>query len=202
MGAQWFQDSVIARNAKEGYNILCEEAIREYGEDGYNGTISTTNRVVMVKSYPIFLEKNINEVNSILKKYETNGEKWTAYCIDLGVISYNRISYKKISKQVNVKYKLGYVLKKRGEYFNDWIEIAFGSTKKELEKYIQREIKNDSNVELIITKEYKNISGNNIATNISITKEKLKNNKYPKKTKNTICIEEIHKYLFFGLASC
>jgi hypothetical protein len=44
MGACQFKSRYSGKTAEEAYNRACEEAEQEYGhQDGYNGTISTTN---------------------------------------------------------------------------------------------------------------------------------------------------------------
>ena len=43
MGACTFRNSATARNMQDAYTNLVDAAISEYGNDGYNGTISTTD---------------------------------------------------------------------------------------------------------------------------------------------------------------
>jgi hypothetical protein len=46
MGASWFQQVGYGKTLNDAYNSACEEAEVEYGhQEGYNGTISTTNGV-------------------------------------------------------------------------------------------------------------------------------------------------------------
>ena len=54
MGAHNEQDFAIGRfkTAREAYNELVEDAERKYGDNGYNGTISTSNGIKMVTDYP------------------------------------------------------------------------------------------------------------------------------------------------------
>lgn len=48
MGSTTFYHKRTAPSMKEAYNQLVEDAIEEYGNDAYNGTISTTNGFVDV----------------------------------------------------------------------------------------------------------------------------------------------------------
>jgi hypothetical protein len=43
MGASWFQISKSGTSAREAYNEAVRDAEEEYGNDSYNGTISTTH---------------------------------------------------------------------------------------------------------------------------------------------------------------
>tara|TARA_R100000353_G_scaffold164005_1_gene124634 strand:- start:227 stop:568 length:342 start_codon:yes stop_codon:yes gene_type:complete len=54
MGAHCQQDFAIGRfkTAGEAYNKLVEEAERRHGDDGYNGTISTSDGIKMITEHP------------------------------------------------------------------------------------------------------------------------------------------------------
>ena len=45
MGASWFQTSQRGASLNEAYRTAQEDAEREHGYDGYNGTISTTHTI-------------------------------------------------------------------------------------------------------------------------------------------------------------
>lgn len=51
MGAINFIFTALGTNPCQVYDEACEKAIREYGEDSYNGTISTTNSLVRAKEF-------------------------------------------------------------------------------------------------------------------------------------------------------
>ena len=71
MGACSFRDSARGRNMSEAYKNACHEAVSEYGNDSYNGTISTTSGVTDLTnefkrsklSINEFIEKNIDRAN-------------------------------------------------------------------------------------------------------------------------------------------
>ena len=48
MGAHDFQDLAFGKNAAEAYRAAIDAALHEFGHNGYNGTISTTNGVVEI----------------------------------------------------------------------------------------------------------------------------------------------------------
>jgi hypothetical protein len=62
MGSTTFYHKRTAPNMKEAYNQLVEDAIDEYGNDAYNGTISTTNGFV-----------------DVTKKFKDSGKKLSAF---------------------------------------------------------------------------------------------------------------------------
>jgi hypothetical protein len=62
MGSTTFYHKRTAPSMKEAYNQLVEDAIDEYGNDAYNGTISTTNGFV-----------------DVTKKFKDSGKKLSAF---------------------------------------------------------------------------------------------------------------------------
>jgi hypothetical protein len=62
MGSTTFYHKKTASSMKEAYNQLVEDAIDEYGNDAYNGTISTTNGFV-----------------DVTKKFKDSGKKLSAF---------------------------------------------------------------------------------------------------------------------------
>lgn len=62
MGSTTFYHKRTAPSMKEAYNELVEDAIDEYGNDPYNGTISTTNGFV-----------------DVTKKFKDSGKKLSAF---------------------------------------------------------------------------------------------------------------------------
>lgn len=62
MGSTTFYHKRTAPSMKEAYNELVEDAIDEYGNDPYNGTISTTNDFV-----------------DVTKKFKDSGKKLSAF---------------------------------------------------------------------------------------------------------------------------
>jgi len=61
MGSTTFYNRTVAPNMKEAYNQLVEDAIDEYGNDAYNGTISTTNGFVDVTEKFKNSKKKLND---------------------------------------------------------------------------------------------------------------------------------------------
>jgi hypothetical protein len=78
MGACRFSKFYIGKKSpQEAFDELCNEAISEYGNNPYNGTISTTDLVKVVElptrvSPQKFLENNAENV-----------DKWCCWCVEL-----------------------------------------------------------------------------------------------------------------------
>jgi len=62
MGSTTFYERKIAASMKDAYNNAIEDATDEYGNDPYNGTISTTNGFV-----------------DVTKKFKESGKKLSAF---------------------------------------------------------------------------------------------------------------------------
>ena len=90
MGAQAFIIKKQAFSVLEAYTNAVEDAIEEYGNDGYNGTISTTHGVVDITDQ--FRKSNFNLMKFINEKLET-AEKRSCYAIlkEKGRINENKI---------------------------------------------------------------------------------------------------------------
>ena len=73
MGASNFRQSGRGMTISEAYNDEVSEAREEYGNDSYNGTISTTRGV---KDYTRKFKNSKLSLNEFINKYEDDGEKW------------------------------------------------------------------------------------------------------------------------------
>lgn len=83
MGAINFSNSVKAKNAVEGYDILVDEALYEHGHNPYNGTISTCDMGRCTLSFKKFKEENYDKAYEHIEKNDW-GSKWVADYIDMG----------------------------------------------------------------------------------------------------------------------
>ena len=99
MGAHCQQDFVIGRfkDAGEAYNKLVEEAHYEYGHDGYNGTITTSDGFKIVTKHPRY---NTNKFWKFVND-TMDGTKWSKWnCIEL-----KGATLKKAKEEANLKGK-------------------------------------------------------------------------------------------------
>lgn len=72
MGATNFHDSIDGcDNANDAYRALVDEAIYEYGNNIYNGTISTTN------GFEYLGEIDKNNLHQFIEEHTDNYHKWS-----------------------------------------------------------------------------------------------------------------------------
>lgn len=194
MGAQAFTHEVVAKNAKEAFLALVEDADQEYGTRSYNGSINTCQMGSCKKTFDICNKENLKKAYEFIDEKD-NGSKWTADYIKMGVDHYELYETKKESVTPNVKYELQYCVH---EMFRD-TTLAHSKTKKEAVEIAEKmALKNG--VSLVVDKEYVAVSGNARAAKITVKKTELKT--APKKLKdNTIC-EPFYRFIFYGWASC
>ena len=86
MGACTFTNYYVGKlNIQDAYKQLCENARIEYGQDPYNGTISTTDLIGCREQLP--REDFLESINRDLE----NMNKWECKCIVLKGVSEKRI---------------------------------------------------------------------------------------------------------------
>ena len=73
MGACSFRDSARGKNMSEAYKNACHEAVSEYGNDSYNGTISTTSGVTDLTNE---FKRSKLSINEFIEKNIDNARKW------------------------------------------------------------------------------------------------------------------------------
>ena len=87
MGAYSFGIKKVAKTPKEAYKEAVERAEYEYGHDGYNGTISTTNNYYYFRedSHPRWGTKKFdNWEDKILARDNSRIQKWGACgCVEI-----------------------------------------------------------------------------------------------------------------------
>lgn len=203
MGGIGFAQQVTAVSPTEGYNFLVEEAIREYGDRPYNGTISTCQLGKCVKKYYGKVKDSIKEAYKIVEDMDY-GEKWVAHYIDCGVggcIEYTPV----LSEVVDGRDAEGYTIVYNGKYIvgkykskTDALaamkkflsklktEKSIGVGNLSAERYEIRGIKNNRKV-------YQ-------STEWQEVRKSERELKSVKKQGNRIV--QVHTYIFFGIASC
>lgn len=127
MGATTFTMTAKGTDVKEVFNNLVEEAQHMYGNDPYNGTISTTSLANEIR-LPKEVQNSKNKdkaINELLRKDENFGftHKWETRYADLGVAHYESYAPKwvadtrkpKIEKGVRTEKKFS-VVKKQNNF--------------------------------------------------------------------------------------
>ena len=73
MGACSFRDSARGKNMSEAYKNACHEAVSEYGNDSYNGTISTTSGVTDLTNE---FKRSKLSINEFIEKHIDRNWNW------------------------------------------------------------------------------------------------------------------------------
>ena len=146
MGAISFEQEVTARSAKEAFDILIEKADYRDGRDMYNGSINTCSMGVCKKKFDKYLKSNEDKARDFIAKNNC-GEKWIANYIDLGVIKYESVTYKRIHRDgASKNYRMKYQVFEYDDMSRDYdipMEDLYYDTKQEADKKaLQLAIKN------------------------------------------------------------
>lgn len=199
MGSTNFIEEVKAPNAKIGFSYLVAEANEEYGTANYNGSINTCSMGRCALKFDKYTKTNEKKAMDYIEK-EDYGIRYKATYVDLGVMEYKVVT----SKITNVKdfkapkYKMKYVVR---AYFNDK-RVGSADTKTKASD-IARRYSLENSTSCYISKEYEVVGrkeSNVLATSdvdIKVYKTKPKLKDIPGRK-----IVPIHKYLFYGWASC
>ena len=86
MGATNFSTTKIAKTPREAYKEAVKGALYEYGNDSYNGTISTTESYYFFNEHPRWGTKAFDKwEDKMLAQYEDNPiQKWGACgCVEI-----------------------------------------------------------------------------------------------------------------------
>lgn len=196
MGAISFVEQGEGRNAEEVFGRLVSEATFNHGNDGYNRTINTCSLGRKKLSFEKFKEGNVKKAYDFIEK-DNNGEKWVADYIDLGIVRYEVYTFKKKHTGSNPKYKMQYCVKCNSSS----TPIKSFQTKKEADDYaLKLAIKNPGGY-YEVRKEYVLVEGNSITTVIKREAKTYKTKPNLKPMPNRMIVP-VHKYLFYGWASC
>lgn len=199
MGAVNFYVTECGRNEYEAFSKLVEAAQREYGEDMYNGTISTTtlvgDPVVIAKE---FSDKSENAGYEYAKK-NNYGEKWESRCLDLGVTEYVVTTVKKtvIRERATLVFETRYIL----EEIRDGVIASVGEpfkTKHEAEDAaIKRAI--ESGTRVVASRTKVPTKGRDVVSFVDPDVRHYE--ELPKNLPKGAVVSEIHMYGFYGWAA-
>lgn len=201
MGAQQFFETEEGRTREEAFSKLVSFAIEQWGNDGYNGTISTTelvgDTVVIAKK---FSQTAVEKARDYAED-DSYGDKWESRCLDLGVSSYVIKEIKKTRVEDEVRhpvYQTRYILC-LSEYSNKPANNKTYKSEKMAENAAIK-LAADTGFSVSIRKREVLVSGDDTIEKISVSSKTCKAR--PKNLPAGATVEAFHTYAFYGWASC
>lgn len=199
MGMMNFYVTECGRDEYDAFSKLVKEAQKEYGEDEYNGTISTTDLV----GAPVVIAKKFSaeseDAGCKYAKKNNYGEKWESRCLDLGVTEYIVTTAKKtvIRERATLVFETRYIL----EEIRDGVIASVGEpfkTKQEAEDAaIKRAI--ESGTRVVASRTKVPTKGRDVVSFVDPDVRHYK--KLPKDLPEGASVAEIHMYGFYGWAA-
>ena len=199
MGMMSFYVTECGKDEREAFNKLVAEATREYGEDEYNGSISTTELV----GDPVVIAKEFSDESEDAgckyAKKNNYGEKWESRCLDLGVTEYIVTTVKKtlVPERETFIFETRYIL----EEIRDGVVASVGKpfeTKQEAEDAaVQRAI--ESGTRVVVCKATVPTKGRDVVSYADPDVQHYK--KLPKDLPEGASVAEVHIYGFYGWAA-
>lgn len=196
MGASSFVNEVIAATAEEGFRKLVENAIDRYGNDHYNGTISTCSMGRCTKTINTKFDEN-KHYNEAIEHIRSNdyGSKWVANYVKAGIVNYRVTTV----EEIVVKHgdaKSIYVIYDR----TTKKQVASSYDKLKSKEIAMEYAKNNPGVSLYIRREtiYSNRENDDLYRYKTTTRFV---DKPIKGKKNELCVP-VYKFYFYGWAAC
>lgn len=199
MGAVNFYVTECGIDECEAFDKLVTEATREYGEDEYNGSISTTKLV----GDPVVIAKEFSDESKDAgyeySKKHNYGEKCESRCLDLGVTEYVVTTVKKtlVPERETFIFESKYIL----EEIRDGVVASVGKpfeTKQEAEDAaVQRAI--ESGTRVVVCKVKVPTKGREVVSYVDPDVQHYE--KLPKDLPEGASVSEIHIYGFYGRAA-
>lgn len=195
MGAMRFCVVENGRNASEVFDRLAEEARLEYGNDSYNGTISTCSLCEKPsKTYSTYSAKVEDEAYRFIES-QNYGEKWVANYIDLGVCGYELVEIKRKGRKSDAKFQMMYNI------YNESGKIVGSEKIKASAEHKAMEYALKADEQVIIKKEQTAVRGDSRVCDVAIERKFFeKKPRIPRAPGKELVA--IHKYMFYGLAAC
>lgn len=199
MGMMSFYVTECGKDEYEAFSKLVKEAQREYGEDMYNGTISTTELV----GAPVVIAKNYSaeseDAGYEYAKKNNYGEKWESRCLDLGVTEYVVTTVKKtvIRKRAPLVFRTRYILEEIRDGIVATVGMPFESKQEAEDAAAQRAI--ESGTRVVVCKATVPTKGRDV---VSFVESDVRHYKeLPKDLPEGASVAEIHMYGFYGWAA-
>lgn len=201
MGAKNFEHLILAYNAGRAFNRLVEDAEYESGHDDYNGTISTCSMGKCTLKFDKYSATNQKKAEQHVEKNDW-GRKWFADYVDLGAVEYHVLTVKKrpVGKTAP-SYKMKFVVKRCPEdYLGEPIVVQSFNTKTEADQFALEQTLKKTDPHKVV-KEYVLEKGEACLTETYIETKVYKSKPTLKPMPNRKIVA-LHKYLFYGWASC
>jgi len=227
MGATNFEHECDAYDAKEAFRTISDSARREYGEDCYNGTISTCSfGRVTAKTYGKtgkVTPTSMKKAHDFIERHDW-GHKWYCDAVDCGVKEWHVITLKKVPHtKATVQFRTVFTIMVDGIPYGlspaGVVDYAYyasltatqasergdfktqAEANKELKRLIAHGKLNDAH-EVEIVKRAIPTSGkaSNVAIRYVRDTRVLKNK--PKSVPDGAIVKELHTYVLYGWASC
>ena len=198
MGGCSFFHTIESKSERDAYEELREEAVSLYGHRSLNGTISTCDSCRTIKTFSTYDKKNLEKARKIAEDMDY-GNKWEAYCIDLGIVYYLVRTVKKTNKTYDEKYKQKFVVcdafteKPLTPAKNYQFDTKPPADKKALQCTL-------GGKEVCVRKTMVKLSGNDTVSKFTVEEKKAEKKPKLKAMDNRVVIP-IHKYAFFGVAA-
>ena len=203
MGAEAFMHKIESYDVRTAFDALVQDAITEYGDRSYNGTISTCS-LGRCRVLSDVYSKQIEKQAMKIVEQEDYGRKWTASVLDLGVVGYDVITATKQTPDI----------KKKAEYKTKYAVLYYPPTYPLQEKMIASfDSKKDADQEALkfallhrdntyfVAKRPVNINGgDDIVSRIKVDVVRKKTKPSTQGVNKTV--KPVHVYIFYGLASC
>lgn len=199
MGAVNFYVTECGIDECEAFDKLVTEATLQYGEDEYNGTISTTelvgDPVVIARE---FSDESENAGYEYAKKNDY-GEKWESRCLDLGVTEYIVTTVQKtlIQDRVSPVFETRYILE---EFINGVVRSVgkpFETEQEAEDAAMKRAI--ESKTRVVVREVKVPVKGKDVVSYVDPDVRHYE--KLPKDLPEGATVSEIHVYGFYGRAA-
>ena len=203
MGACNFRHVIDAYSAREGFDRLVSEAIYDYGNDGYNGTISTCELgfVKNMSASGKYTEAVMNKAEEYIVN-DNYGEKWVATCLDLGIVAYDIFTAKKKTPEIREKaeYRQKFAVFCYDDNGIGEISEGYRDTKKEADELALKLTLQNGRDYFVAKRPVKINRGDDTVTQTTYTVKRKKTE--PKSCPKNSVVKPVHKYIFYGMAAC
>lgn len=195
MGATNFCIIQQGRDVHKVFEQLITEARNEYGNDPYNGTISTCSlRGAPAKSFETYKPANEKEAVDYVQRHNY-GDKWVANYIDLGICGYEIIEVSRNRRDNTASFaKMHVVYDEMGHAICHEKQLKVAK-----EKAVDYALKYGCDVfiryEYVKTEGSSTICEYSCKKTFSETKPRVQENQRRR-------IVPVHKYMFYGWAAC
>lgn len=202
MGAIPFVHTIDAYDASTAFANLVDEAIMDAGDRSYNGTISTCSMGHVRKIASVYTKKLDREASKIIEN-EDGGKKWVASVLDLGVVGYDVITSKKVipntTKKAEFKVKFAVVYNPPTYPIQEKC-VTFCDTKVEADKKaLDFSLLHPNNKYYVVKRPVNVNNGDDVVSEFKVDVARKKTP--PTDAKNRTS-KPVHRYVFYGWASC